>query len=436
MSNVDVQSSIHFNCRCPVVLEGRSAEVSWSCKGVDSVKLEYFDGVEFHSLDSLKGELNVNDTKIIKNLRTNTVLTLTSMVSDKIVSQKQVYILVVKGSVQTSGGKSLQQFMQARVLADEPLEDVVKEACYKFLLDPSSPEDLITVCMSLKNQGVINWNLFKIFIDNTKATYSNLLDLYANCHLFTSAFDVYTEADMSKYIKSLNQETLITQSHQGAHLTHKEALYSNIIEPVLMAFPANHLEYWYYCCCKALKGQGVAESDVSYCMCKLFKAKAWDHAMHYGSLLTLIFNEEHMIKTVASLSTKGNQKPVELNHNQPKETLPKESIEAPTTSLKETLISLGVEEVVMSREKLLLADFQASLYEKIFSHLAAHYPCNKEGELEAWLKNVGVELKAVKIGQATASYCVARYIADKGWEFSLDLSEILIDLYQTETVGA
>ena len=228
-------------------------------------------------------------------------------------------------------------------------------------------------------------------------------------------------------------------------MTHKDALYFNIIEPVLMKFPVNHFEYWYYCCCKALKEQGVAESDVSYCMCKLFKIKAWEYGIHYGSLLTLIFNEEHLINTEVSQNPKAEQKETEFKESELKVELSNEpssderlSTAAPIEKpmlLKDIIMSLGVEEVVASREKLLLSDFQASLYEKIFKPLATHYPCKKENELESWLKSVGVELKAVNIGQATASYCFARYITDKGWEFSLDLSEILIDLYQTELVG-
>ncbi len=440
MSDTNLEAVTYFNCKCPVVIEGKSAEISWSCKGVDNLKLQYFDGMEFQSFDSSKKQLKLNDQKIFRQLFDSTTFTLTSNADGQIVSQQQIFIQVIMGDIQTSEGESLEAFIASQVLTKVPLDAIVKEACYRFLLDSTSTDDLLTVFVHLKDQGFDTWDLFTLFVDSIKPAYSSLLALYSNCHSFTSSFNLYSEKDFLEYIQSLNQEAMIAQAKQSGHMAHKDALCFNVIEPVLMKFPANDLEYWYYCCCKALKGLGVGESDVSYCMCKLFKLKAWQYGIRYGSLLTLIFNEENLANIVVSINPKAGQNKTEFKVNEPKEEpskepLPKENPLEKPLLLKDMIISLGVEEVIASREKLLLADFQVSMYEKIFAPLVAHCPCNKEEDLEFWLKGVAVELKAVKIGQATASYCVARYISDKGWGFSLDLSEALIDLYQTETAG-
>ncbi len=103
---------------------------------------------------------------------------------------------------------------------------------------------------------------------------------------------LYIPEDVIATLELSERQDLINASGKQSHAGYRKELYVDVFEPLVSAFTAEVLEYWYFCIASALKRIGIVEADTSYCMSECFRSQDWLNSINYAVLLSQIYQAQ------------------------------------------------------------------------------------------------------------------------------------------------
>ena len=453
-----------FFCEKPVLYQNDVLNLLWDIKKASRFTLEYVDQGALLRLDSDLQDLPLSGKKRIEGLEQDTLFTLTSYDKNTMVFQQQIRVQVLHTARPSLDIDQARAFIIKSKVAGQSNANILSDAVSRLNIDIFTADNVLCIASILNDNGAENWLLFNDITLLLAPAYKDCLALNKMLEHIATKLKLYSSLNMLEFIKGLDARCLTLGSKSDL-----DAVICQILKPVLQRFSNENQFYWYHCVVMAFKSLSVDEQLVSRVLHKFFRNNNWEYEIKYGALLTLIFHvsddqsHDEVIQKSKMSAVLSPKAMLAANAEDASNGVLPEASDQPTNGLlnKEEKIEsdienviavkklaamddnivselkkIGIESLIASRPGRLLADYQKEMYEQYFSHLVDKFPCLSQESMSQWAMNMAQGLKSSGVGQITALFCFEKYITARGWEFDLDLSEKLIELYQFTVTGA